>query len=205
MQTSNPDIDRRLRQTLAVAMRTQQEQLTPSVRFVSDIHVDSLDVVEALMAVEDEFEIVISDEEAEGLETYHQALSFVSRKLAEREGRSADEAPSGLLEDIPASSMSPTQLGTALCQMLHRVESRPDAVLDWSIVGPLVGEYRVSISPEMDGSRIKAWRACAYGEEHSFTANPVGHGHDVDQLHAVSRALVDRHMTATRAAATTST
>jgi acyl carrier protein len=48
--------------------------------FVDDLGADSLDEIELVMAVEEEFEIEISDEEAEGLKTVSQALQYVNSR-----------------------------------------------------------------------------------------------------------------------------
>ena len=48
--------------------------------FVDDLGADSLDEIELVMAVEEEFEIAISDEEAEGLKTVSQALQYVNSR-----------------------------------------------------------------------------------------------------------------------------
>lgn len=55
-------------------------KITMEARFVEDLGLDSLDVVELVMAVEDEFNIEISDEEAEKLLTVQQVVDLVAEK-----------------------------------------------------------------------------------------------------------------------------
>mgnify|MGYP001555813356 FL=1 len=57
------------------------EKINPSARFEEDLEVDSLGVVELLMALEDEFDVTIPDEEAENLTTVGEAIELVAAKL----------------------------------------------------------------------------------------------------------------------------
>ncbi|MDQ2695738.1 MAG: acyl carrier protein, partial [Pseudomonadota bacterium] len=52
-----------------------------SSRFVDDLGADSLDTVELVMALEEEFEIEIPDEEAEKITTVQEAINYVSARL----------------------------------------------------------------------------------------------------------------------------
>jgi len=69
--------------TLAVLKlydKVDPEKVTLEARFVEDLGLDSLDVVELVMALEDEFDIEISDEEAEKILTVQQAVDLVVEK-----------------------------------------------------------------------------------------------------------------------------
>jgi acyl carrier protein len=58
-----------------------EEKINPDARFEEDLEVDSLGVVELLMALEDEFDVTIPDEEAENLTTVREAIELVVAKL----------------------------------------------------------------------------------------------------------------------------
>ena len=57
-----------------------QEQVTNDASFVDDLGADSLDTVELVMALEEEFEIEIPDEDAEKITTVHQAIDYISER-----------------------------------------------------------------------------------------------------------------------------
>jgi acyl carrier protein len=55
-----------------------EEEVTPDASFVDDLGADSLDTVELVMALEDEFECEIPDEEAEKIRTVQQAIDYIN-------------------------------------------------------------------------------------------------------------------------------
>ena len=54
-----------------------EEEVTPDASFVDDLGADSLDTVELVMALEEEFETEIPDEEAEKITTVQQAIDYI--------------------------------------------------------------------------------------------------------------------------------
>ena len=54
-----------------------EEEVTPDASFVDDLGADSLDTVELVMALEEEFETEIPDEDAEKITTVQQAIDFI--------------------------------------------------------------------------------------------------------------------------------
>ena len=59
----------------------EEEEVTNSASFVDDLGADSLDTVELVMALEEEFECEIPDEEAEKITTVQQAIDYVNAHL----------------------------------------------------------------------------------------------------------------------------
>ena len=64
-------------QNLDVELQGDADQVTPEAKFIEDLGADSLDTVELVMALEEEFECEIPDEEAEKITTVQQAIDYV--------------------------------------------------------------------------------------------------------------------------------
>ena len=75
------DIDSRLKRILVEELDLEEDKLHPDANFEEDLDVDSLGVVELLMALEDEFGVEIPDEEAEQITTVGEAAALIKAKL----------------------------------------------------------------------------------------------------------------------------
>ncbi len=62
-------------------LSVEADQVTPEANFADDLDSDSLDLVELVMALEEEFDVTIEEEELEGIETVGQAFGLVTDKL----------------------------------------------------------------------------------------------------------------------------
>lgn len=71
-------IEARVRSIIADQLGVSEEEIRPESNFIEDLGADSLDIVELIMAMEEEFETEIPDEEAENIRTVGDAVSFVS-------------------------------------------------------------------------------------------------------------------------------
>ncbi len=60
----------------------ERSEVTPEAVFVDDLGADSLDLVELIMAMEEEFGMEIADEEAEKLRTVQDVISFVNARAS---------------------------------------------------------------------------------------------------------------------------
>lgn len=70
-------IDERVKKIVIEQLDVKEEDVTNDASFVDDLGADSLDTVELVMALEDEFEIEIPDEEAEKITTIAQAIEHI--------------------------------------------------------------------------------------------------------------------------------
>ena len=59
-----------------------EKEVTPQASFVEDLGADSLDIVELVMALEEEFDIEISDEEAEKITKVQEAVEFIQSHIS---------------------------------------------------------------------------------------------------------------------------
>ena len=72
----------KIRQIIAEQLGVKKEEVTDSAKFVDDLGADSLDTVELVMALEEEFGIEIPDEDAEKLATVGDALRYIEEKAS---------------------------------------------------------------------------------------------------------------------------
>lgn len=77
-----PEQDARFRKIIVEHLGADLEKVTDSASFADDLGADSLDAIEVVMAVEEEFDIEILDEEAETILTVGEALSHLSKRLS---------------------------------------------------------------------------------------------------------------------------
>ena len=73
-------VDERVKKIIAEQLGVEEEEVTLEVHFVEDLGADSLDTVELVMALEEEFEIEIPDEDAEKILTVGKALDYIKEK-----------------------------------------------------------------------------------------------------------------------------
>ena len=70
---------------LSAQMNIDKSMLRPETRFVEDLHTDSLDMVEMLIALEDKYNITVPDEDTKQLETLGKLVEYVEAKIAQSE------------------------------------------------------------------------------------------------------------------------
>ncbi|MEX2547314.1 MAG: acyl carrier protein [Chloroflexota bacterium] len=70
----------RLKKIVVEQLGVDEEQVTPEASFVDDLNADSLDLVELIMSLEEEFGAEISDEDAEKIRTVQDAVEYVEEK-----------------------------------------------------------------------------------------------------------------------------
>ncbi len=75
------EIEERVRKILADNLSVPEDDVTTDSRFQEDLDADSLDLVEAVLALEEEFGVSIPEEEMEGVKTVGEAVKLVAAKL----------------------------------------------------------------------------------------------------------------------------
>ena len=70
----------RVKKVVADQLDVQPNEITPDASFMDDLGADSLDVVELVMGLEEEFDLEITDEEAEKITTVGMAVQFIEEK-----------------------------------------------------------------------------------------------------------------------------
>ena len=76
-ETSTSSIEERVKQIIVEQLGVKEEQVTSTASFVDDLGADSLDTVELVMALEEEFGVEIPDEDAEKIATVGSAVEYV--------------------------------------------------------------------------------------------------------------------------------
>jgi acyl carrier protein len=74
-------IEDRVKKIVVEQLGVEESQVTPDASFVDDLGADSLDTVELVMALEEEFDCEIPDEEAEKISTLAQAVAYINANL----------------------------------------------------------------------------------------------------------------------------
>lgn len=71
----------KIAQILADQLDADLESITPETRIAEDLGADSLDVVELLMSIEDEFEVEVPDEEIENVKTVGDVVEYIKANI----------------------------------------------------------------------------------------------------------------------------
>lgn len=71
-------IESRVKEVIARQLGISTDQVTPASRLAEDLGADSLDEVEIVMEMEDEFELEISDDQGEKIKTVQQAIDYLT-------------------------------------------------------------------------------------------------------------------------------
>ena len=77
-------VQEKVRSIIAEQLGVKPEEVTPQASFIDDLGADSLDTVELVMALEEEFGIEIPDEEAEKLVTVGDAVKYIEEKAGQK-------------------------------------------------------------------------------------------------------------------------
>ncbi len=78
---ADASIVEKVKNIIVEELGVQEEQVTPEARFTEDLGADSLDVVELVMAIEDEFSITVSDDDTEKLQSVESVINYIEEQL----------------------------------------------------------------------------------------------------------------------------
>lgn len=78
-------IEERIKKIVVDQLGVSENEVSPESSFVDDLGADSLDTVELVMALEEEFDAEIPDEDAEKITTVQQAIDYIKKNKAEAE------------------------------------------------------------------------------------------------------------------------
>jgi acyl carrier protein len=71
------DVTDKVRKIIVDQLGVEEDEVTPEASFIEDLGADSLDIVELIMALEEEFGIEIPDEDAEKIATVKDAIAYI--------------------------------------------------------------------------------------------------------------------------------
>jgi acyl carrier protein len=81
---SENNYEAKIREIIADRLQVDAQSVTTAASFVEDLGADSLDLVELVMAFEEEFDLEIPDEDAEKMKTVGSAIEYLQKKMAEK-------------------------------------------------------------------------------------------------------------------------
>ena len=75
-------LEQRVREIIVEQLGVSAEEAVPQASFIEDLGADSLDIVELVMAMEEEFDVEIPDEDAEKIQTVAAAIQYLRDKVS---------------------------------------------------------------------------------------------------------------------------
>ena len=78
-------VDEKVKDIISEQLGVKKEEIKPESSFIDDLGADSLDTVEVVMALEEEFGIEIPDEDAEKITTVGDAVKYIDEKVSKKE------------------------------------------------------------------------------------------------------------------------
>ena len=79
------NLEDRVKKIIVTQLAVDIAEVNPQSQFVQDLGADSLDTVELVMALEEEFDVEIPDEDAEKIKTVGEAVTYIQDKLSKKD------------------------------------------------------------------------------------------------------------------------
>lgn len=74
-------VDEKVKNIIVEQLGVDMESVTPEASFIDDLGADSLDIVELVMTMEEEFDLEIPDEDAEKIKTVNDVINYIKAKV----------------------------------------------------------------------------------------------------------------------------
>ena len=91
---ADKSIEEKVKDIIVEQLGVNPEQVTPEASFIEDLGADSLDIVELVMAFEEEFGVEVPDEDAEKLQTVGDVIRYIEER-AKQQGGGGETAAGG--------------------------------------------------------------------------------------------------------------
>jgi len=79
--TLNMSVEEKVKNIIVEQLGVDMESVTPEASFIDDLGADSLDIVELVMTMEEEFDLEIPDEDAEKIKTVNDVINYIKAKV----------------------------------------------------------------------------------------------------------------------------
>jgi len=74
-------VEERVKEIIAEQLGLEKDDIQLDASFIDDLGADSLDIVEMIMTIEDEYDVEISDDDAEKISSVQDAINFIKEKM----------------------------------------------------------------------------------------------------------------------------